>query len=159
MTTKKREKQPAICQQCAACCTYFCIEIDEPDTRSEVDDLAWILAHQGAEIHVGNDEAWNLYVRNRCSYLGEDNRCTIYERRSRICRKHMPGRCDHGMASPKEYDDIEHVFQTDLELWDYWKDMERAKRRLQRERRKRAAKRMAKKTAKPKTKRKTAKRS
>jgi len=33
---------------------------------------------------------WYALIKGRCIYLDKKNKCTIYEKRSDICRNHMP---------------------------------------------------------------------
>jgi len=106
------------CQQCSRCCTYFCVEVDEPEDRRDYDDLAWMIAHENTSIHV-SDDGWQLVVHNRCRYLRDGGGCAIYEKRPAICREHVPGDCEHDQKHIHDYDDVEHVFRTMDELWAY----------------------------------------
>ena len=82
------------CQSCGAkCCKYFCFEIDEPDSYEEFEDIRWYLCHEGVTVHIDEGD-WFINIDNRCSKLGPDNLCTIYENRPLICRKYDPAECD-----------------------------------------------------------------
>jgi Fe-S-cluster containining protein len=60
---------------------------DEPAPESAADD-----PHGGkANAASGN---WKLFG-SRCKHLQADNRCGIYERRPRICRKYSTENCDY----------------------------------------------------------------
>jgi Fe-S-cluster containining protein len=115
------------CSHCSRCCSYFCMEIDEPETRREYDDLAWIIAHEGVAIHVCDGE-WQLIVYNRCRHLLAEGGCAIYEKRPEVCREHEPGDCEADQKHEHDYDDIEHVFTTMDELWEYRKELIRKRR-------------------------------
>lgn len=107
------EDKKQSCNQCARCCQYFCVEVDAPDTMEEIDDYAWIIAHEGASIHIEDDD-WHLYVRSRCKYLGENGACGIYEKRPNICRQHTPGECEMNSDHDLDYDDAD-VIITDID--------------------------------------------
>jgi len=84
----------ADCRKCGAkCCKYYALEIDEPDTRKEFDDIRWYVAHEKTSVFV-EDGKWYLHVFARCNYLDKDNRCRIYEKRPRICRKYNMTECE-----------------------------------------------------------------
>ena len=129
------------CQKCNRCCSYFCVEVDPPESRSEIDDYIWILAHEGVSIHVEED-IWNLMVKNRCRYLGDKSECTIYDRRPVICRKHEPGTCEFNSESDHDYDDVDHIFDDIEKLQAYGDKLfpKKEKKRLSKKRRKKVNK-------------------
>ncbi len=131
------EKDPNACHHCSKCCTYFCMEIDEPGDKREYDDYAWIIAHEDVAIHISDGE-WQLVVHNRCRHLRPEGGCAIYEKRPAICREHVPGDCERDQKHRHDYDDVEHVIATIDELWAY-RDEQIRKNRSE------AAKRAAKK--------------
>ncbi len=76
------------CESCTAlCCRYFALEIDAPGSADELEDIRWYLLHEGAWVW-SDDGKWYLQVDRRCRFLGDDDRCTIYEARPRICREY-----------------------------------------------------------------------
>ena len=84
-----------LCDQCSAlCCRYFALEIDEPETRSQFDDVRWYLVHENVVVFV-EKKKWYLGVMTRCKHLQPDNRCGIYERRPRICRSYSTDNCEY----------------------------------------------------------------
>jgi len=110
MTRHEFEKH---CNQCGRCCSYFCVEVDAPESMSDIDDYVWILAHQDVAIHVEGD-SWSLMVKSKCRYLYKKGHCKIYDRRPRICRGHEPGLCEFDSKTDHEYDDLDYVF-TDID--------------------------------------------
>lgn len=78
----------------ALCCRYFALEIDEPDTPEEFDDIRWYLAHENVHVFIEDDE-WYLAIQTRCQYLQDDNKCGIYEDRPKICREYSTDNCDY----------------------------------------------------------------
>lgn len=84
-----------LCEQCpAACCRYLALPIDKPKTLRDFDDLRWYVMHEGIAIFVEEGD-WYIQIQTKCKHLGDDNRCTIYETRPRICREYEPGECDY----------------------------------------------------------------
>jgi hypothetical protein len=116
---KKKKKISAgklteICVSCGAkCCTYFALEIDEPDCPEEYEKIRWYLAHTKTWVFT-DDGKWYLMVLNECEYLGDDMLCTNYENRPAICRDHTQDNCER--KSDNFYDEL---FKTtrDFEDW------------------------------------------
>lgn len=97
---KRRKKKAPVpfeqtkCGGCIAlCCRYFALEIDKPVEPSDFEDLRWYMLHQNVEIFV-EDRAWYVQMFNKCNMLGDDNKCTIYEIRPKICRDYSDDYCD-----------------------------------------------------------------
>ena len=107
------KKPKNACKQCGRCCGYFCVELDAPSSKSDIDDYAWILAHEGVAIHIESGD-WHLMVRAKCKFLQGNSGCKIYNDRPRICRQHEPDACEYDSSSDHEYDDVDHVI-TDLD--------------------------------------------
>jgi Fe-S-cluster containining protein len=111
------------CGKCAAlCCRYIGVALDDPETAGDFDDMAWFLHHEGTMIYV-EDGDWYLNVEIKCKKLGKDNRCTIYEKRPRICRRHKHDECEF---DGKPYD-FEQQFNTAEELEAYGRKQLREK--------------------------------
>ena len=84
-----------ICQECRAkCCTYFCFEMDKPDSYEEFEDVRWYLCHEGVSVHIDEGD-WYISIENRCTRLGGDDLCTAYGDRPVICRTYDTAKCDH----------------------------------------------------------------
>ena len=103
------------CRACAGkCCTYFCFQIDEPDSYAEFENVRWYLCHEGVSVHI-DDGDWFLAVANRCRNLTRDGRCKIYENRPLICREYSHESCDH-TSGDYEY---EKLFETPEQMERY----------------------------------------
>ncbi len=84
-----------LCDKCAAlCCRYFALQIDNPESAEDYDNIRWYLVHENvvAFIEGGN---WYVGMMSKCKHLQDDNRCGIYEERPRICRKYTTDNCDY----------------------------------------------------------------
>lgn len=107
--------EECLCDRCSAlCCRYFALEIDEPESSEEFDDVRWYLAHENVHIFVEDDE-WYLSVQTRCQYLQDDNKCGIYEDRPKICREYTTENCDYYTG---QYD-FQHYFTMPEQLEAY----------------------------------------
>jgi uncharacterized protein len=85
----------SLCDRCSAlCCRYFALQIDEPETASQFDDVRWYLVHENVVVFV-EKKKWYLGFMSRCKHLMQDNRCAIYERRPRICRSYSTDNCEY----------------------------------------------------------------
>ena len=102
-----------LCNYCGAkCCKYFALPIEVPDDWSDFEFMRWYLLHERATVFV-EDDSWYLLVHNRCTRLGEDNRCTEYETRPDICRDYTADVCeyedewvyDHYFESPEQVEE------------------------------------------------------
>jgi Fe-S-cluster containining protein len=91
----KKKIEHDLCKECipAKCCMYLSIEIDEPETIKDYDDLLWIIAHRGVEIYM-DDDRWYVMVQNHCRFYDPEKRCLIYTKRPRICREHTWKECE-----------------------------------------------------------------
>lgn len=93
--------EECLCDRCTAlCCRYFALQIDEPETPEQFDDIRWYLMHEAVHIFVEDGE-WYLSVQSRCQNLLDDNRCGVYEDRPRVCREYTTDNCDYHVG---EYD-------------------------------------------------------
>ncbi|MFW6163674.1 MAG: YkgJ family cysteine cluster protein [Planctomycetota bacterium] len=103
----------SLCDTCGGqCCRYFALQIDEPTTERDFDDLRWYLCHEGVVVFV-EDGDWYLEVQNRCRHLDARNRCRLYRNRPAICREHSTKDCE-GRDDCEL--DREHEFHSDEEI-------------------------------------------
>lgn len=116
--TLKRPSQKTTeknCSECPAiCCHDLSITILRPVTRHEINELRWHLHYDTVGVYIRNRK-WHVVVKGKCSYLDDNNMCTIYERRPDKCRVHMPPNCER---YERWYDEM---FTTPEELEAYLK--------------------------------------
>jgi Fe-S-cluster containining protein len=74
------------CTQCAKCCTYVGVGINEPTSLRYATDVLWYLYHENVSVHVDGDGEWMVVFETRCRQLGHDLLCGVYEQRPLICR-------------------------------------------------------------------------
>lgn len=88
----KRAESSVSCEGCAAqCCRYLATQIDTPTSKRDYDYLRWYLLHRHVNIFIDHEDDWYIEFETPCERLGDDNRCTGYETRPRICRRHGVG--------------------------------------------------------------------
>jgi len=103
------------CEKCRGlCCRYFALPIETPETKADYDDIRWYLCHEGISVFV-EDGDWYISMKNRCRHLSERDRCGVYDRRPKICRKYKHSDCDFVDG---EYD-YELHFTNDREMDEY----------------------------------------
>ena len=83
------------CQKCGACCRYYIIEADLVDVLREPRLLGAGYAKQQPtmeELEAGEKVIMLALAKSTpCPFLGQDNRCTIYETRPIMCRSYPLG--------------------------------------------------------------------
>ena len=111
-------KTQSLCDQCVGlCCRYFALEVDEPTSKGDFEDLRWYLLHEDTVVFVEDGE-WYIQINNKCRALGPDNRCGVYENRPTICRSYTTKECDWHAA---EYE-YEHLFTEPDQIEAFAKD-------------------------------------
>jgi len=81
------------------------IEIDRPRTKRDFDHIRWHLAHENVNIFIDHKNKWFVEFKTRCSFLTEENFCSVYSSRPKICRDH-PGdevQCEYFNNPYKQY--------------------------------------------------------
>ncbi len=91
------------CEECGGkCCAYVAVELEEPASKSDFEDLLYYLHHEGVKLCVVTDEGaprtWYLQFDGPCRHLGPDGHCRIYEHRPTICREHSLEGCEYHEA-------------------------------------------------------------
>ncbi len=82
------------CSKCnALCCKYVALQIDNPETPGDFDDIRWYISHKNVYVFVENGD-WFICFLSRCKFLTKDNKCAIYENRPRICRNYKTTNCE-----------------------------------------------------------------
>jgi Fe-S-cluster containining protein len=84
----------ATCEGCVAhCCRYVLIEVDKPTSKSDYDQIRWLLLHENISLGIGEDSCWYIEVATRCKELDERNLCRSYLNRPDLCEKYDPEEC------------------------------------------------------------------
>ncbi len=106
-----------LCDRCPGlCCRYFALPIETPEDKQDYDDIRWYLCHEGITVFV-EDGDWYINIKNKCGYLTDDYKCTIYNRRPKICRIYTTKVCDYVEG---QYD-YELHFTSDKQMEEYIK--------------------------------------
>ncbi|MFZ4713441.1 MAG: YkgJ family cysteine cluster protein [Bacteriovoracaceae bacterium] len=108
------------CDRClpAKCCSYVSMELDKPEELADYENLLWYVAHNNIHVYI-SEKRWYMNIVNRCNFLGEDNRCTIYERRPQICRDYSLDGCEYDATEADYgYDQyFENFDQLEMYIW------------------------------------------
>jgi len=85
---KTKDELADACTRCGSfCCTYYALPLENPENQEDFDDFRWFLMHYGNFIYKDAGD-WYLNVASPCRHLSADGRCTAYDARPAICRKH-----------------------------------------------------------------------
>jgi Fe-S-cluster containining protein len=97
-----RQAPPLVeCTECARCCTYVAVGINDPTTPRLATDVLWYLYHESVYVYADDDGEWSVVFETRCRNLGEDRRCGIYVDRPHICRSFDNRSCEVNAPSQK----------------------------------------------------------
>jgi len=81
------------CLECdGECCKKLAIEVDEPETEEDFDDVKWYLYHEGVSVFQDKNKVWCVLFDTKCKHLDENGKCEIYEKRPPVCREYSD--CD-----------------------------------------------------------------
>ena len=83
------------CDQCpdSSCCKDVTVEIDEPTTVEDWDEIRWMVSHKNVSVYQDNEEDWVVEFKTPCAKLDESGKCTVYDKRPDICRGHDLDTC------------------------------------------------------------------
>lgn len=117
----------ATCQRCrATCCTYMAIEIDEPETVEEFENIRWYCAHKETWVFM-EEETWYVVFNSPCDKLNADFSCSIHATRPQVCRDHEFGDCDYFLRG--EFDvELRTIEEVDAYVREQFPDHFRRKR-------------------------------
>ena len=82
------------CTDCnKECCKSVIVEIDEPKTREDWDDIRWEVAHENVNVLKDDEGDWCIEFLTPCTKLDSEGKCKIYDKRPRICKKYNLNSC------------------------------------------------------------------
>lgn len=93
--TKNNVDRLGDCIACGAkCCRHVATEIDTPTCKHDYDNIRWYLMHENVSVFIDKDKNWNIEFIAKCRNLLENNTCSKYNERPKICRDY-PELDDH----------------------------------------------------------------
>ena len=97
------QKSPPLveCTECARCCTYVGVGINDPATPRLATDVLWYLYHERVSVYRDDDGEWSVLFETRCRNLRDDRRCDVYAARPHICRGFDNRSCDVNAPSAR----------------------------------------------------------
>ncbi len=102
------------CEGCSNCCEYLAIEIDNPTTVTDFEQILWYVIHKNIWVYVCHDNEWHIQFNTPCEKL-VDRRCTFYVNRPSICRDYEPVSCPRYDGEPAE----KYIFKNEHDLFAY----------------------------------------
>jgi Fe-S-cluster containining protein len=112
------------CLECRGeCCKKLAFNIEAPKNIIDFQDIKWYLYHEGVIVYIDNEGDWMVQVPVKCTKLGKNGRCTIYEDRPPICRMSKVEDCE------KNTDEMAVVFRTVKDLESYMNKSLKKKRK------------------------------
>jgi len=82
------------CGECALCCTYVSVGIQEPSSLRDATDILWFLYHDRVSVIRLRKNSWVVLFETRCRHLTDSLRCGIYPRRPPVCREYDSKACE-----------------------------------------------------------------
>jgi len=90
----KTDTDDARCSDCAFCCTYVAVEIDEPTCRDSLSNILWYLYHENIRVYLDENGDWFVQFWTRCEALRPDGLCGVYETRPDVCEEYTADDCE-----------------------------------------------------------------
>ncbi len=87
------------CHNCMKCCNYVAVEIDEPETMKDYDEIIWYLYHGRVSVFVDWERAWFIKFDTPCDHLQPNGMCGVYQDRPEICKAFDWRECENHMTA------------------------------------------------------------
>ena len=78
-----KEIENKTCNMCGKCCLGFHL----PAHNLDKDKIRYLCLHKNVEEEQDAQGRPTIYIKNRCTQLGTDNKCKIYETRPKVCKE------------------------------------------------------------------------
>lgn len=102
------------CEGCSNCCEYIAVNLDNPSTVNDFDEIVWFLIHKDVWVYIDDEDDWYIQFNTVCDKL-ENRRCGYYPHRPKICRAYQPKDCvRYNEDAPEKY-----LFKNELDLYRY----------------------------------------
>ncbi len=82
------------CHECGACCRYIALEIDNPTSFTDHDQIYWYLAHRDVAVYVDWEGDWFVEFMTVCEHLTDQTTCGVYEERPKLCSDFSWDECE-----------------------------------------------------------------
>lgn len=81
------------CAGCDRCCQYVALQIDNPVSKADFDQIRWYVLHRGVSVYIDAQRDWYIQFETQCDWL-KDGACTHYELRPQLCRDYSVETCE-----------------------------------------------------------------
>lgn len=82
------------CNECGKCCEYIAIEIDNPSSFKDYDNIYWYLTHKSVCVYIDWEGCWFIEFSTPCEHLTQRKTCGVYEQRPKICSDFSWNECE-----------------------------------------------------------------
>jgi len=82
------------CHKCGECCHYVAVEIDDPSSFTDYDNVHWYLTHRNICVYIDWDGGWFIEFATPCESLTQQGTCGIYDDRPKICSDFSWNECE-----------------------------------------------------------------
>jgi Fe-S-cluster containining protein len=114
----ENRKNKNLCKDCSMCCDYVTVEIDEPETKDDFDEIIWFINHKNVIVYLDNEDSWNVEFETPCIHMNEKGLCGVYNERPDICRDYSQDEC----LKCGEGEIFKILFKTKQDVVDYVKN-------------------------------------
>lgn len=105
------------CSKCSAiCCKHVALELDQPSSKTDYDNIRWYLMHDNMEVFIDHEGDWYLKFETPCRYL-QGKMCGIYNDRPKICREYPDE--DQECEFEGDGDYYQEIFHDDTDFLNY----------------------------------------
>ena len=77
----------------SACCKDVTVEIDEPDTLEDWDEIRWMVAHDKVAVYMDQEDDWVVEFKTPCTNIDNKGKCLVYGKRPKTCIEHPLDSC------------------------------------------------------------------
>jgi uncharacterized protein len=98
---KTNQENKKLCSNCDECCRYVALQIDKPTTKTEYQNIIWLLLHENVGVYIDYDNDWFVEFITPCKKL-KNKLCSDYNNRPKICRDYSQEDCTYYNHEPVE---------------------------------------------------------
>jgi len=106
------------CHNCGECCNYVAVEIDNPQTFKDYENVFWYLTHRHISVYVDWEGDWFIEFETPCEHMTAGKTCGIYETRPHMCSDFSWNECEKTTQERA----WKHRFETPETFFEFMRD-------------------------------------